>query len=93
MKIYFQLLCAACMGFIYEPASMTGLGKSHFVHVGIMYTAYTGYMVINCVLLLSRFMKQKMPYTTIAIFSLVGSALYMITCKYDNFVLLRSFLL
>lgn len=69
------------MGFIYEPASMTGLGKSHFVHVGIMYTAYTGYMVINCVLILSKAMKKKIPYTTIAIFALVGSALFMITCK------------
>lgn len=70
------------MGFIYEPASMTGLGKSHFIHVGIMYTAYTGYMVINCVLILSKAMKQKVPYTTVAIFALVGAALFMITCKY-----------
>ncbi|RZC43116.1 uncharacterized protein BDFB_014570, partial [Asbolus verrucosus] len=58
------LICAACMGFIYEPAKALGMGSKNLHHTGIMYTAYTGYMLINTLLLISRGVEDRMPYRT-----------------------------
>ncbi|CAG9812435.1 unnamed protein product [Phaedon cochleariae] len=80
IKILELLVCAVCMGFIYDPASTAGLGKSHMLHVGVMYTAYTGYMVVNCVLLVGRTLGERIPYKTVSIFAITGSALFLITC-------------
>lgn len=78
-KIVELILCALCMGFIYEPANTVGLGKSHMHHVGIMYTAYTGYMLINCVFLVSRAIGDRIPFKTASLFALNGAALFLIT--------------
>ncbi|XP_074036031.1 uncharacterized protein [Leptinotarsa decemlineata] len=80
VKILELLICAICMGFIYDPASTAGLGKSHMLHVGVMYTSYTGYMVINCVLILGRMLGDKIPFRTVSLFAVTGSALFLITC-------------
>lgn len=57
-------------------------------HIGIMYTTFCGFMVINCVLLLSRALNKKIPYLTVTIFALVGVGLNMITCKYKEYEML-----
>lgn len=94
IKLLELLICAACMGFIYDPAATAGLGKSHMVHVGIMYTAYTGYMVINCVLIIGRSLGDKIPYRTVSLFAVIGSALFLITCillTVDRFYLMKHY--
>ncbi|XP_028136886.1 uncharacterized protein LOC114331497 [Diabrotica virgifera virgifera] len=94
IKLLELLICAACMGFIHDPALTSGLGKSHMVHVGIMYTAFTGYMVINCVLILGRWMGDSVPYKTVALFALVGASLFLITCillTVDRFYLMKHY--
>lgn len=67
------------MGFAYDPVQVTGLGKSQLHHVGVMYTAFTGYMLINGVLLLTRAFGDKIPYRLSAIFSLAGCAMFLVT--------------
>lgn len=76
---FFQIICAICMGFIYDPAKTTGLGQTHMDHVGVMYTAYTGFMLINTILLISRCLKDRIPYKTATMFSVSGSCIFLIT--------------
>ncbi|KAJ8922938.1 hypothetical protein NQ315_001483 [Exocentrus adspersus] len=79
IKVLELLVSTLCLGLIYEPASTLGLGKSHMHHIGIMYTAFTGYMVINCVLLISKAIGDRIPYRTVSLFALIGSALCLVT--------------
>lgn len=67
------------MGFIYDPAKTTGLGKSHMHHIGIMYTAYTGFMLINTLMIISRTIHDRIPYRTASLIALSGSTLFLIT--------------
>lgn len=78
-KIAEILLSIACICFAYEPTQMTGLGKSHLHHVGIMYTAYAGNLLINGVLLVSRFVGDRLPYRTSVVFSVSGAAMFLVT--------------
>ncbi|CAG9859059.1 unnamed protein product [Phyllotreta striolata] len=94
MKLLELLMCALCMAFIHDPAETSGMGKSHMVHIGIMYTSYTGYMVINCVLIIGRSLGDKIPYKTTSLFSVVGAALFLITCillTVDRFSLMKHY--
>lgn len=74
----FQILCAICVGIIYEPLNSLGVGKSRLHHVGVMFTAYTGYIVINTVLLIGRALKDTIPYKTSTIFSMCGAILHLV---------------
>lgn len=66
------------MGIVYEPLNSMGLGKSRLHHVGVMFTAYTGYILINAVLLVGRALKEKIPYKTSTIFSMCGAILNLV---------------
>jgi hypothetical protein len=66
------------MGFIYEPAYEIELGE-HLHHVGIMYTAYIGFILINTLLLISRVIGDRIPYLTVVLFALNGAGLFLIT--------------
>ncbi|XP_056633696.1 uncharacterized protein LOC130443201 [Diorhabda sublineata] len=94
VKILELLICAICMAFIYDPATTSGLGKTHMIHVGIMYTAYTGFMVINGVLIIGRSLGDRIPYRTVSLFALMGAALFLITCillTVDRFYLMKHY--
>lgn len=78
-KIVELLICGVCMGLIYDPAKVTGLGKSHLHHVGVMYTAYTGFMLINGVLIIGRAIQDRLCYRTSAIFSAAGCIMFLVT--------------
>lgn len=67
------------LGFAFDPVEKIGLGKSQLHHVGIMYTAFTGYMLIISVLLLSRAIGERLPFKTSTIFSIAGAILYVVT--------------
>lgn len=54
-------------------------GKSRLHHVGVMFTAYTGYILINAVLLVGRGLKDIVPYKTSTIFSMSGAILNLVT--------------
>lgn len=79
IKLIELLLCIAALVFVCEPAKVTGLGSSHMHHIGIMYTAYTGYILIISVLLLGRYMGDRLPYKTSMIFSVCGASIFLIT--------------
>ncbi|XP_018580355.1 uncharacterized protein LOC108918002 isoform X1 [Anoplophora glabripennis] len=79
IKVLQLLVCAVCMGLIYEPLTRTIFTRILMHHIGVMYTSYTGYMVINCVLLVSKALGDKIPYRTVALFAIIGSALFLIT--------------
>lgn len=66
------------MGFIFEPANEIHLGGNYMHHTGVMYTAYTGYMLINVVLLIGRGIGDRIPYITIILFDVIGAVLFFI---------------
>lgn len=74
-----QIVCMMCIGFAYEPLQETTLGQRHMHHIGIMYTAYAGYILINSVFFVARVIDDRVPYRTTAIFSLLGCVLFLIT--------------
>ncbi|KAJ3645957.1 hypothetical protein Zmor_023574 [Zophobas morio] len=67
------------MGFIYEPVNGIHLAHTNLHHIGIMYTAYTGFMLINIILLISRVIKDRIYFPTIVLFAISGAALFLIT--------------
>lgn len=67
------------MGFVYEPVERIGLGKSQLHHVGIMYTTYTGYMLIIGAMLLGRALGDRIGYRTATVLSIAGSILFLVT--------------
>lgn len=73
------MLCAACVGVEFEPFSEIGVGKVQLHHVAVMYTAFTGYIVINLITIAARLMGDKIPYKTNAIFAIIASVLFFIT--------------
>lgn len=72
-------MAAISVGFIFDPVQTTGMGKSHLHHVGIMYTAYAGSMVIILCLFISKILKDRVGYKTSFVFSMVNAALYLTT--------------
>ncbi|XP_044253492.1 uncharacterized protein LOC123004336 isoform X2 [Tribolium madens] len=79
IKILELLICVVCLGFIFEPANEIHLGGNYMHHTGVMYTAYTGYILINVVLLAGRAIGDRIPYITIIIFDVIGAGLFLIT--------------
>lgn len=67
------------MGCIHEPAIKMQLARRSLHHVGIMYTAFTGYMLINVLMLICRGIGDRIPYKTSILFSVNGAALFLIT--------------
>lgn len=67
------------MGVAFEPFSEIGIGKVRLHHVAIMYTAFTGYILINLIMVAARLMGDKIPYKTNAIFSTIAALLFFIT--------------
>jgi hypothetical protein len=56
-----------------------GTGKSELHHVGIMYTAYTGYILIILTFLLSYYLGETIPFRTSALFSISAAGLFLTT--------------
>ncbi|XP_045475997.1 uncharacterized protein LOC123681760 isoform X2 [Harmonia axyridis] len=79
LKVIELLLCIVCLLFVYDAVKISGLGSSHMNHVGIMFTSYSGFLMINILLIINRFYGERMPYKSAAIYALLGSALFMIT--------------
>lgn len=88
---HFQVFCVLCLIFAYDAVKTSGLGSSHMNHVGIMFSAFTGFCMINILLILNRFFGERMPYRSAAIYSLIGSALFLITAIL--LIVCRSFLM
>lgn len=78
MNLSFQLVCAGCTGFVFEPARAIGLGQRHLHEAGVVYTAFTGFILINVVLLISKAIGDKISYKTTVVFSLNGAILFAI---------------
>lgn len=67
------------MGIIYEPLNHIGMAKSRLHHVGVMFTAFTGYVLINLALLVGRALGDRVPYRTSTLFSMSGAILNLVT--------------
>jgi len=78
VKILEIVISCLCLGFFFEPAQVTGLGKSELHHVGLVYTAFS-FIFINMVLLLGKILGESFPFKTSTILSASGSALYLIS--------------
>ncbi|KAJ8980132.1 hypothetical protein NQ317_009191 [Molorchus minor] len=78
-KILELFICMVCMGLIYEPAQTAALGKTHLHHIGIMYTAFGGYKVINGVAIVSILLGEKIPYRMASLYAVMGCALFLVT--------------
>lgn len=68
-----------CMGFAYEAFKGTELVNSYLHYVGLTYTTFMGYTLIICVMLLARIIQDRVPYKTSAIYSIVGTCLFIVT--------------
>ncbi|XP_044758911.1 uncharacterized protein LOC123316759 isoform X2 [Coccinella septempunctata] len=79
LKVLELLFCIVCLIFAYDAVRTSGLGSSHMNHIGIMFASFTGFFMINVLLVLNRFFGERMPYRSAAIYSLIGSALFLIT--------------
>ncbi|XP_044758910.1 uncharacterized protein LOC123316759 isoform X1 [Coccinella septempunctata] len=79
LKVLELLVCATCMALIYDPAQGTRIGKSHLEVLAVMYTTYSGFLIINLMFLLGRSMKEIISYKTNVIFSAAGSVMFVFT--------------
>lgn len=79
VSFFLQLLCVACVGVVYDPFSQIGIGKEHLSHVAVMYTAFTGYILILLIMIASRLMNDKIPYKINTIFSILAAILFFIS--------------
>ncbi|KAK9882952.1 hypothetical protein WA026_001169, partial [Henosepilachna vigintioctopunctata] len=71
--------CLICLFFAAEAVKITGLGSSHMNHIAIMFTAFTGFLLINLLLVLNKFLGEKMPYKTVSMYAFLGSTFFLIT--------------
>ncbi|XP_008197067.1 uncharacterized protein LOC103314051 isoform X1 [Tribolium castaneum] len=78
-KILELLLCIICIGTVFDALKTMGIGNSDLHHIGIMYTAYTGYILITLTLLTSYYLEATIPYKTSALFSVCGAGLFLTT--------------
>lgn len=76
---FLQLLCVACIGFIYEPANSVHLGGDHLNHTGVMYTTYTGFILIHSIFIIAKIIKDNISFVTIVLFALNGVWLFALT--------------
>lgn len=72
-------MCAACVGVAFEPFSEIGIGRTNIQHIAVMYTAFTGYILIELTFVISRLVGDKIPYKTNALFSAIAAVLFFIT--------------
>ncbi|XP_045475996.1 uncharacterized protein LOC123681760 isoform X1 [Harmonia axyridis] len=79
LKVIELLVCATCIALIYDPAQGTRIGKSHLGILGLVYTTYSGFIIINLMFLLSRSIKDRISYKTNIIFSAAGSVMFILT--------------
>lgn len=79
MQFLFQLVCATCFALFYDPAQGTRIGKSHLGILGVVYTTFSGFLIINLMFLISRFMKDRISYKTNIIFCTAGFAMFVLT--------------
>ncbi|KAL3274433.1 hypothetical protein HHI36_015821, partial [Cryptolaemus montrouzieri] len=73
------LFCLICLLFVQDPVKTTGLGSSHTNHIAFMFAAYTGFFLINFLLILNRYFGERIPYKTASIYALLGSTLFLVT--------------
>ncbi|KAF5283603.1 hypothetical protein FQR65_LT13809 [Abscondita terminalis] len=78
-KLLELALAAICLGLIFDPVHIVGMGNTQLHHVGIMYTSYTGCMVIILGFIIGRCLKEKLGYKTSFIFSCANAALFLTT--------------
>ncbi|XP_031352964.1 uncharacterized protein LOC116177923 [Photinus pyralis] len=78
-KISELILSALCLGLIYEPVDTVGMGNTRLHHIGVMYTAYTGSMVIIFGILIGRCLRDQLGYRTSFVFSCSSAALFLTT--------------
>lgn len=67
------------MGFAYEAFNGTEIVTTYLHYIGLTYTTFMGYTLIICVMLLARIIKDRVPYKTSAIYSFVGTCLFVVT--------------
>ncbi|KAJ3645956.1 hypothetical protein Zmor_023573 [Zophobas morio] len=77
--LFFQLLCILCIGTGFDAIDTMGIGNSDLHHVGVLYTAYTGYILITVVFLLNYCLEVTIPYRTSSLFSICGAGLFLTT--------------
>lgn len=68
------------MGVAFEPFSeISKTSKIPLHHVGVLYTAFAGYILIGVVMVISRLMGDRIAYKTNGIFSTVAAIIFFIT--------------
>ncbi|KAF7274086.1 uncharacterized protein LOC143195875 [Rhynchophorus ferrugineus] len=67
---------ALCLGLFYQPASKSAnFTKHHLEQVGLLFLTFSGYLVINAVFIISRLIKDRIPFRTISLFSIIAAVL------------------
>lgn len=62
-KHSFQIICALCFAFFFQPANQSAnIAKHHLEEVALIFLAFVGYMHINAVFIVSRCIKDKIPF-------------------------------
>ncbi|XP_030752111.1 uncharacterized protein LOC115879422 [Sitophilus oryzae] len=78
-KILELVLCALCLGFFYQPAAKSAnFAKHHLEQVGLIFLTFIGYLLINAVFIVSKLIKDRIPFRTSATFSLLAAILNFI---------------
>ncbi|XP_022900324.2 uncharacterized protein [Onthophagus taurus] len=79
IKIIEMSLCIVCIGLIYEPLQNQDIIKGHLHHLGVIYTSFSGYLLIMCVMFTSFLFNEAIGYKTSTMFSICAACLNIIT--------------
>ncbi|KAL3274432.1 hypothetical protein HHI36_015820 [Cryptolaemus montrouzieri] len=79
LKILELLVCATCIACIYDTAQVTKIGKTHLEVLGLMYTTFPSFVIINLMFFISKSMKDRISYKTSIIFTCAGTVMFVVT--------------
>ncbi|CAG9773998.1 unnamed protein product [Ceutorhynchus assimilis] len=80
LKIIQLVFCCLCLGMYFPPANQSAnLAKHHLEQVGLIFLAFIGYILINAVFIVSRCLKDKIPFRISALFSLIAALLFFVS--------------
>ncbi|KAH1016789.1 hypothetical protein HUJ04_007959 [Dendroctonus ponderosae] len=79
LKVLQLIVCALCFAFFFQPANQSAnIAKHHLEEVGLIFLAFVGYMHINVIFIVSRCIKDKIPFRVSALFSLIAAILFFV---------------
>ncbi|XP_066258282.1 uncharacterized protein [Euwallacea similis] len=80
LKILELLLCALCLGMFIEPTKQAAnMSKIYVEQVAVILLAFAGYLLINAIFIVSRCIKDKIPFRISSLFSLVAAILFFVS--------------